>query len=408
MPPATPPHKGALVFILMTIALDSMGIGLILPVLPELIAEIDGATLSRAAIWAGVLATAYAVMQFLCAPFLGSLSDSVGRKPLLMLSRGVMAGDYLVMALTGSIWWLLAGRIVAGITAANMATANAVIADITPPAQKSARFGLVGAAFGMGFILGPLLGGLLAGLGTRAPFYAAGALALVNLALGALALPETLAPANRRRLDLRRANPLRAFGAIGRLPGVGHMLLVYGLYEGAMTVYSATWAFYTRAQFGWDAAMIGLSLALFGLSVGAVQGGLIRPVLRVLGERGAILWGLGYSALSFLVLAVLTSGPVALALVPLTALGAVVTPAVQGLMSQAAGDDRQGELQGVISSVRSLAMILGPVAMTQVFAAFTAPGAGVHFPGAAFVLAMALIGLCAMVLVATGRKAVVA
>ena len=395
--------RGPLVFILATLAIDAMGIGLILPVLPDLLQETSGGGLATAALWGGVLSTSYAVMQFLCGPVLGGLSDRFGRRPVLLVSLAVIAADYLVMATAGSVWLLLAARVVGGAAGATQATANAFIADISRPEEKAARFGLVGAAFGLGFVAGPLIGGLLGEYGTRAPFYAAAALATANLILGALVLPETVTPARRRRFEWRRANPLGAFAHVGRLPGVGRLLLLFFLYEFAFVVYPATWAYFTRARFGWDPGMIGLSLALFGLAIGAVQGGLIRVILRVLGERLTVLYGFGFNALAFLAIATVTDGRLALLLTPLTALGAVVTPALQAMMSRAAGDDGQGELQGVITSARAVAMILSPLAMTQVFAAFTAPEAPVHVPGAAFLLSMALMVVCGALFVARPR-----
>jgi len=392
-----------LLFILVTLAIDAMGIGLILPVLPDLIRETSGANLAHAAIWGGVLSTSFAVMQFLFGPVMGALSDRYGRRPVLLISLAVMAADYIVMAVAGSIWLLLAARIVGGMAAATQATANAYIADISKPEEKAARFGLVGAAFGIGFVLGPLIGGLLGEFGTRAPFVAAAALATANLVFGAVALPETVTRATRRAFDMRRANPFGAFAHVGRLPGVGRLLLLFFLYEFAFVVYPATWAFFTRARFDWDPGMIGLSLACFGIAIGVVQGGLIRVILARFGERLTVLYGFVFNTIAFLAVACVTSGTVALILTPLTALGAVVTPALQAMMSRAVQDDAQGELQGVISSARAVAMILSPLAMTQVFSAFTEPGASVHFPGAPFVLSMAIMVVCGIIYVAAPR-----
>ena len=398
-----PSPRGPLAFILLTLMLDAMGIGLILPVMPDLLREVNGGGLGQAAVWGGILSTAFAVMQFLFGPIIGSLSDRYGRRPVLLVSLAVMAADYLVMALAQSIWLLLGARIVGGITAATQPTANAFIADISRPEEKAARFGLVGAAFGMGFVLGPLIGGLLGEFGTRAPFYAAAALAVLNLGLGLLVLPETVTDRTRRPFRWARANPFGAFAHVGRLPGVGKLLLLFFLYEFAFIVYPATWAFFTQARFGWDTAMIGMSLAGFGVAIGVVQGGLIRVLLRRFGERLTVLYGFVFNACAFLAFATVTDGRVALFLTPLAALGAVVTPALQAMMSRAAGDDGQGELQGVLASARSVAMILSPLVMTQVFAAFTAPGAPVHFPGAAFLLSMALMVVCGTVYVAGPR-----
>lgn len=387
-------------FVLTTVAIDSMGIGLILPVMPDLIREVEAGDLAQAAIWGGILSAVYAVMQFLFGPLLGNLSDRFGRRPVLLISLAVMALDYLVMAVAGSIWLLLAARIVAGITAATQSTATAYMADLSAPGEKAANFGLVGAAFGLGFVVGPLLGGVLGELGTRAPFYAAAALATANLVFGFLILPETVTDRIRRPFSWRRANPLGAFRAVGRLPGVARLLTMFFLYQVAFFVYPSVWAYFARARFGWDPAMVGISLASFGIAIAAVQGGLIRLILKQLGERMTVLYGLAFNFCAFLAIATVTSGTVALILTPLIALGAVVTPALQGMMSRATPDDSQGELQGVISSTAAVAMIISPFLMTQIFAAFAAPGAAIFFPGAPFLVSMALMAACGAVFLA--------
>jgi len=402
--PGTPPAvRLPLAFILVTLTLDAMGIGLILPVMPDLIRDVSGGDLAQAAVWGGVLATAYAVMQFLLAPLLGNLSDRHGRRPVLLVSLAVMALGYVAMALAPSIWLLLAARIVGGAAAATPATANAFVADISTPGQKAARFGLVGAAFGAGFVLGPVIGGLLGEMGPRAPFVAAALLAGANFVFGLVVMPETVTGDRRRPFRLARANPLGAFGDIGRLPGLGRLLLLFFLYEVAFVVYPATWAFFTQARFGWDPATIGLSLALFGIGIGVVQGALIGRIVRRFGERATVLYGFGFNICAFLAMAFVADGRAGLALIPLTALGAVVTPALQSLMSASAGADRQGALQGAIASVRSVAMILSPLVMTAVFFAFTREGAAVQFPGAAFLVSAALMVVCGAVYVAAPR-----
>ncbi|MFN3144153.1 MAG: TCR/Tet family MFS transporter [Paracoccaceae bacterium] len=392
-----------ILFVLITVTLDAMGIGLILPVMPDLIREVDGGDLARAAIWGGVLSTVYAVMQFLCGPTIGSLSDRFGRRPVLLVALVVMALDYLVMALAGTIWLLLVGRVVAGITAATQSTASAFMADLSKPEEKAANFGLIGAAFGIGFVIGPLLGGVLGEFGTRAPFYAAAALAALNFAFGFIILPETVTDRIRRPFSWRRANPLGAFRAVGRLPGVGRLLVMFFLYQVAFFVYPSVWAYFTRARFGWDPAMVGVSLASFGIAIAIVQGGLIRIVLRHLGERMTVAYGLVFNFCAFLCIALVESGTLALILTPLTALGAVVTPALQGMMSRAAPDDAQGELQGVISSTAAVSMIVSPLVMTQIFAAFTALGGDVFFPGAPFLVSMTLMAVSGAVFLTGAR-----
>lgn len=389
--------RRALAFILITLMLDAMGFGLILPVMPDLLAEVTGGSIGTAAVWGGILATSFATMQFLFGPVLGALSDRFGRRPVLLLSLLVMSIDYLVMAVAGSIWLLLGARIVGGITAATQGTAAAYIADISPPEKKAANFGLIGAAFGLGFVLGPVLGGLLAEFGTRAPFLAAAALSAANLVFGWLVLPETVTDRIRRPFRLARANPMGAVRVFARVPGVGGLLLLFFVYEFAFIVYPAVWAFFTKENFGWSPSMVGLSLAAFGVAIAVVQGGLIRVALRLLGERGTILYGLLFNLAAFVFLALVTNGWVALAFIPVTALGAVVTPALQGIMSRRVGDDQQGELQGAVTSARALAAILSPLAMTQIFWAFTA-GPGPYLPGAPFVLSAALMVVCLAIL----------
>jgi DHA1 family tetracycline resistance protein-like MFS transporter len=378
-------------FILLTVMIDSMGIGLIIPVMPDLIREVTGGDLANAALWGGVLATVFAVMQFLFGPLLGNLSDRFGRRPVLLISLLVMAADYVVMALAGSIWLLLAGRLVGGITAATQSTASAYMADISEPGKKAQNFGLVGAAFGLGFVIGPLLGGLLGEWGTRAPFWAAAGLAGTNTLLGYFVLRETVTDTIRRRFDWRRANPLGAFKSLRALPGLGRLFTVFFLYQVAFFVYPAIWAYFGQARFGWNAGIIGMSLGLFGVMMAVVQGGLIRLILARLGERGTVLYGLVFDVFAFAALAFVTSGPIALILTPLAALGAVITPALQGIMSRAVGERRQGELQGALTSVSAIAMIIAPMVMTSVFARFTHAGAPIYFPGAPFLLSLALI-----------------
>jgi len=385
--------------------LDAMGIGLILPVMPDLIAEVEGGTIGTAAVWGGILATTFAVMQFIFGPILGSLSDRYGRRPVLLVSLLVMSIDYLIMAIAGSVWLLFVTRVIGGITAATMSTASAFIADISSPEEKSANFGLIGAAFGTGFVLGPIVGGLLGEFGTRAPFYAAAALGLINLAFGYYVLPETVTDRIRRPFSMRRANPFGAFKAIGKLEGVRRLILVVFLYEFAFIVYPATWAYFGKEAFGWSPGIVGGTLAMFGIGMALVQGVLIRPVLKRLGERGTIIYGICFNFLAFFLLSTVGIGWVVFILTPITAFGAVVTPALQGLLSKSAGDDQQGELQGVIASAKSMAMIFSPLVMTQVFYAFTNE-TGTYFPGAAFALSGALMILCMMVFLGRNRETV--
>ena len=391
-------------FILITVMIDAMGIGLILPVMPDLIRETTGGTLAQAAIWGGFLSTAFAAMQFLCGPILGGLSDRFGRRPVLLVSLLVMAADYVVMALAGSIWLLLAGRIVGGITAATHSTASAYMADISAPHEKARNFGLIGAAFGMGFVLGPVMGGLLAEWGTRAPFIAAALLALANAAFGWLVLRETVTDRIRRPFQWGRANPFGAIRAVSKLGGVGSLIWVYFLYHFATVVYPAIWAYFTAARFGWSPSLIGVSLAVYGLSLAVAQGTLVGPAIRLFGDARTVLLGLLIQIISLVILGFIASGNLLLMLIPVTAIGAIGLPALQGILSRAVADNAQGELQGVLTSLTSVAMVVAPLVMTQTFAQFTRADAGVYLPGAPFLLSAVIMTLAAVIYQMRGRR----
>ena len=383
----------AFTFIIITLTIDAMGIGLIIPVMPDLLQQIEGGDLGNAAIWGGILATVFAVMQFIFGPTIGSLSDRFGRRPVLLVSLVIIAVDFIVMGLAHSIWLLVFTRIIGGIAAATQATAAAFISDISTPENRSANFGILGATFGVGFVLGPLMGGLLGEVGLRVPFFAAAALATLNLILGYFVLPETVTDQTRRPFDIKRANPLGALTQIRLIPGLSRFLLVFFLYEFAFYVYPAVWVYYAKAQFGWDSGMLGVSLASFGISVAVVEGILIRRILPWLGERRAIVLGFIFSIGIFVVLGFLTSGFWALLLAPISALGSVVIPAMRGTFANKAEANQQGEIQGIVSSTQSLAVIFAPLVLTYVFYASTRPDGPIFLPGAPFLLAAAIVGL---------------
>lgn len=383
----------AFTFIIITLTIDAMGIGLIIPVMPDLLQQIEGGDLGNAAIWGGILATVFAVMQFIFGPTIGSLSDRFGRRPVLLVSLVIIAVDFIVMGLAHSIWLLVFTRIIGGIAAATQATAAAFISDISTPENRSANFGILGATFGVGFVLGPLMGGLLGEVGLRVPFFAAAALATLNLILGYFVLPETVTDQTRRPFDIKRANPLGALTQIRLIPGLSRFLLVFFLYEFAFYVYPAVWVYYAKAQFGWDSGMLGVSLASFGISVAVVQGILIRRILPWLGERRTIVLGFIFSIGIFVVLGFLTSGFWALLLAPISALGSVVIPAMRGIFANKAEANQQGEIQGIVSSTQSLAVIFAPLVLTYVFYASTRPDGPIFLPGAPFLLAAAIVGL---------------
>ena len=292
-------------FIIITVVIDAMGIGLIMPVMPNLLREVAGTDLANAALWGGVLTTVFAVMQFVFGPIIGNLSDAFGRRPVLLISLVAMAFDYLVMAVAGTMWLLILTRII-GITAATHSTASAYMADISDKNEKSANFGLIGAGFGVGFVLGPLIGGVLAEYGTRAPFYAAAGLALLNAIFGYFVLRETVTLAKRRPFQWRRANPFGALRSIGGFIGVAPLLWVYFFYTFANTVYPVIWAYFTTERFGWSPGLIGISLAVYGLSLAVVQGALVRPAIRYFGEAKTVLTGLTIDLFSLVILGFIT------------------------------------------------------------------------------------------------------
>lgn len=395
----------SLLFILFTVALDAIGIGLIFPVMPDLMEEVTGSGLGEAALWGGVLAASFAVMQFLCGPLVGNLSDRLGRKPVLLVSLAVMALDYVAMALAHTVWLLLAARIVAGVAAATHATANAYVADISTPDQRAKRFGLIGAAFGIGFVAGPMLGGLLAGIDVRAPFWVAAGLALANLAFGWFVMPESLTLANRRAFSLARANPLASLRAIRRLPGLKRLLLVSFLYAMTFNVWPAIWSYYSKAAFGWNAQWIGFALAAFGVCMALTQALLVAPMIRRIGERRTAAVGMGLEVVSYGFYGLATSGFWALVFTPIAALGGVTGPSLQAMMSRAVPENQQGELQGVNSSLNALAMIISPLVMTWVFGFFTSASAPLYLPGAPFLLSATVMVAVVILFVAGTREA---
>ncbi len=396
------PNRLALAFVLMTVFIDSVGVGIIFPVMPDLLKEVLGTDLSHAAVWGGVLAASFGAMQFLFGPVLGNLSDRYGRRPVLLISLAVMAVDYLAMAVAHTVWLLLAARLVAGIAAATQPTATAFMADISRPGERAKNFGLIGAALGLGFAVGPLIGGLIAEFGSRAPFWVAAAIAGANLVFGMAVMPETVTDRIRRPFAWARANPFASFRAIGTLPGTGRLLAVHFAYMVAMFVYPAVWAFYCEARFGWEAWMVGVTLTLFGVCIAASQAFAVGPAIRWLGERGTVMLGFGFDLIGVLAFAVLTSGTWALVFTVITGLAGVGGPALQGMLSNAVPDDQQGELQGVVGSLTAVATTLSPLVMTQIFAIYT-DGDGLYAPGAPFAAAAVLMLVCGAIFVAPTR-----
>ncbi len=380
----------SITFVLLTVLIDSIGYAFIMPVLPDLLQEIGQASLGEAALWGGLMSTTFAVMQFLFSPTLGNLSDRFGRRPILLISLAVLTLDYLVMGLANTLWILLLARLVGGMASATNSTASAYISDISPPEKKAQNFGMIGAAFGVGFVIGPALGGYLAEFGTRVPFYAAAALAGGNFILGYFALPETVTDEIRREFSWKRANPFGAVQQIRKLAGLSRMLWVYFLHSIAFFVYPAVWAYFARERFGWSALEVGTSLMAFGLAMFVVQGFLIRWIVPKIGEHRTVIVGLTTNLVIFSLYTVVTLDWLVYALLPISALGMLANPAIQGIMARMVGEDEQGELQGIFSSVGAIALILSPLLMTQSFWAFTREDAAVYFPGAPFAVAALL------------------
>jgi DHA1 family tetracycline resistance protein-like MFS transporter len=398
--------NGAFVFVFIAVLVDSIGFGIILPVLPQLIMQLTHVGVDRAASYGGALSFVYALMQFFCAPVLGNLSDHFGRRPVLLFALLALGCDYLIMGCAPVLGWLFVGRAIAGVAGASFTPAYAYVADITPPEKRAQSFGLMGAAFGIGFILGPAIGGLLGNLGPRAPFFTAGAIALANCAFGYFALPESLPRELRRPFHWARANPLGTLAQMRRHPVVLVLLGALFLWQLAHQVLPSTWAFYTISKFHWSSAQVGYSLAFVGGLMALAQGVFTKVLIPALGgERRAALAGMASALVAYVGYALITQGWMMYGVALTTFLFALTYPAMNALASQRIAANAQGELQGAVAGIYSLSSIVGPPLMTQVFAHFSAPGAAVYFPGAAFIAAALLTLGCAALFLRAMRMA---
>jgi len=402
MASASKPSNLPMMFILITVVLDSVGFGIIMPVLPSLIEDVMAVSLSEAATWGGYLLFAYAAMQFGFGPIMGNLSDRFGRRPVLLISLGVMAVDYIIMGLAHSFILLLIGRFIAGIAAATHSTASAYIADISAPEKRAVNFGMIGAAFGVGFVFGPVIGGLLGELGPRAPFFAAASVAALNFVFGLVVMRESLKPENRRPFQWRRANPFGAFRKMAEMPQLVRLLIVLFVFNLAFAVYPSVWAYYTEAQFDFSTWETGVTLGAFGISSAIVQGGLIRFIIPRLGEHWTVIYGMSLQVATFVGYVFIPYGWMIYLLLPLAALGGVAGPALAGIMSRSVGDDQQGELQGVNASIAAVSMTIAPLVLTQAFTYFTGPNAPFNLPGAPFALSAILLAFALVVFL--GRR----
>jgi DHA1 family tetracycline resistance protein-like MFS transporter len=396
--PPAPPRRAAVAFVLVTVVLDLLAFGVITPVLPQLVRGFVGGDHAQAALWVGLFGTVYAVAQFLCSPLQGALSDRFGRRPVILLSNLGLGLDFVLMAVAGALPVLFLGRVVSGVFAASVSTANAYLADVTPRENRARAFGLLGAAFGIGFVFGPAIGGMLAGIDLRAPFWFAAALSLCNFLYGWFVLPESLAPALRtRRVDWRRANPLGALQLLRSQPRVLGLSTVLFLGNLAHYALVATFVLYTDYRYGWNEQTVGWVLAAVGACNALVRGGLAGVVARRHGERFALLAGFACGAAGFAVMGLAPTGAVFLLGVPLLALWGLGTPAAQALISRRVADDLQGRLQGAVTSVGAVAGIFGPWLFGATFAHFVGPAGWAEVPGAPFLLAGGLLLLAAAV-----------
>ena len=390
------PHRATFGFVFAIVLIDMLGFGIVMPVLPGLIMDLGKMPIDSAAVWAGWLGAGYAAMQFVFAPIIGNLSDRFGRRPVLLASVLAMGIDYTVMGFAPSLWWLVAGRIVAGITGASFSAAYAAIADITPPEQRAASFGTMGMAFGFGFIAGPALGGLLGAIDPRMPFYAAGGLAFANFLFGLVFLRETLAPENRRPFDWRRANAFAALKALrGQSAATIWLVAALGVWMLAHTVYPAIWTYFAMAAYGFDVKQVGLALAVVGLTSALVQGLGLRFVAPWLGERGAVLLGVAGFAGSAVLYVVATSTAMVYLAILVGSLQGFIGPSIQAINSRAVDARSQGELQGATQSIGSIAAILAPPLYAGVFAKFNGPGAYAQLPAMPLLVAagFSVVGL---------------
>lgn len=370
--------------------IDVIGLGIIIPVLPKLIEEMIGGDLSMASTYAGWLMFAYAAMQFLFSPIIGALSDRYGRRPVLLISLFGFGIDYLLMGFAPSIIWLFVGRLISGITGASFTTATAYIADISAPEKRAQNFGLIGAAFGLGFIIGPVLGGLLGHYGSRIPFFAAAGLALLNFAYGYFILPESLDKEHRRKFDWKRANPVGSLKRLANYPVILSLVASLVFIYIASHATQSTWTFYTMEKFKWNERMVGYSLGFVGLMIAIVQAGLIRIVIPKLGQKKSIYVGLALYTVGFVLFSFATKSWMMFAFVVPFSLGGICGPALQGVMSGQVPPNEQGELQGALTSLISVTSIVGPLLMTNLFSYFTSANAPIYFPGAPFLMGAVL------------------
>jgi DHA1 family tetracycline resistance protein-like MFS transporter len=379
-------RNAALGFIFITVLIDIIGIGVIVPVIPALIENLIHDNLSEASKIGGLLMFAYAFMQFIFSPILGGLSDKFGRRPILLISLLGLGINYMFHAFAPTIGWLFVGRIIAGIAGGSITTASAYIADVSEPEKRAQNFGLIGAAFGLGFIIGPVIGGVSSHWGVRAPFLISAGLAFLNVIYGYFVLPESLLMENRRRFEWKRANPVGSLMHLKKYPVVsGLVVSIFLVYLASQSV-QTIWSFYTMQKFNWSPTFVGLSLGFVGMLVASIQGGLIRVVLPVLGHKNSVFIGLIFTVMGLILISLASKGWMIFAFIVPYCLGGIAGPAIQGIISNQVPMGEQGELQGALTSLMSLTAIIGPILMTRLFAHFTSTSSTFIFPGAPFIM----------------------
>ena len=389
----TAPRSGAFIFIFITVALDMLALGVIVPVFPQLIVQMTGGSEADAAHWVGFAGTLWALMQFVAMPVFGAISDTVGRRPIVLLSNFGQGIDYIFMALSPTLWWLLVGRLISGVTSASVSTAFAYIADVTAPEKRAGAFGLLGAAFGLGFVIGPAVGGVLGDIDPRLPFWAAAALSLLNGCYGLLVLPESLPVERRAAFSWRRANPVGSFAMLRANPQILGLATVKFLNDLAHVVYPATFALFAMHRYDWGAREVGFTLAAVGVAGIIVHAGLVGRIVAAIGERRALVAGLICGGLGFTIYALAREPWMLFAGIPVAAFWGLAGPSGQALMSQRVGASEQGRLQGALSSLTGVAGMLGPSIFTGVFAYSIGVSAPTAFAGAAFLTAAVFVTL---------------
>lgn len=398
------PGKHALLFIFFTVLIDTIGFGIVMPVMPQLLVEMTGRSVADVTPIAGWLLTTYAVLQFVCGPIMGNLSDRFGRRPVLLASLAAFALDYMMMGFAPTLAWLFVGRAIAGLAGAVYSPSMAYIADVTEPEKRAGAFGMMGAAFGVGFIVGPMLGGFLGELGPRAPFFAAAALGALNFAYGVFVLPESLPKEKRRKFEWARANPVGTFTAFAKFPAILAIVGAVFLWQLAHQVYPSTWSFFAEIRLGWSPYEIGLSLAFVGLMMIFVQGFLTGKVVPMIGEYRAAIIGITSGAASMLLLAFTTTTWFTYVALAAGLAQGFAYPSMNAIMSKQAPPDQQGELQGGVASMMSLTTIIGPILLTQTLGHFSAEGAVVYFPGAVFLLSGSLALMVLLIFLRAGAR----